>query len=190
MIEHTSLVSLWLPILVSAAIVFVASSIIHMFLPWHKSDFPKLANESQVLDALRPLALAPGDYLVPRASSMEEMKSPEFAANRARGPVVMMTVMRNGPVNMGPTFVQWFLYLIVVGIFTAYVAGRALPPGTDYMDVFCLAGTTAFLAYALALPQISIWYSRSWSLTLKSMLDGLIYGLLTAGTFGAFWPHA
>ena len=35
----TGLSALWLPILLSAVLVFVASSLIHMASPWHKSDF-------------------------------------------------------------------------------------------------------------------------------------------------------
>lgn len=41
---------------------------------------------------------------------------------------------------------------------------------------------------ALALLQNSIWYKRKWSSTLKSMADGLVYALVTAGTFGWLWP--
>ncbi len=36
-----SLMSLWIPILVSAVIVFVLSSIIHMVLPYHRTDLRK-----------------------------------------------------------------------------------------------------------------------------------------------------
>ncbi|MBC7791989.1 MAG: hypothetical protein H7Z74_18740, partial [Anaerolineae bacterium] len=49
----TGLIMLWLPIILSAVIVFVVSSIIHMALPWHKSDYPKVPNEDQVRNALR-----------------------------------------------------------------------------------------------------------------------------------------
>ena len=57
----TALHSLWLPILLSSVIVFVVSSIIHMALPWHNSDYPKVPNEDKVMDALRPFAIPPGD---------------------------------------------------------------------------------------------------------------------------------
>ncbi len=67
--------------------------------------------------------------------------------------------------------------------------GRALGPGANYLHVFRFAGATAFLGYAGALSQMSIWYRRAWSLTIKSSFDGLIYGLLTAGTFGWLWPR-
>jgi hypothetical protein len=185
----TALSSLWLPILLSAVAVFIASSIIHMALPWHRNDYPQLPNEDQVLDALRPLNLQPGDYMVPRASSMESMRSPEFIAKYERGPVVVMTVLPQRKLTMTPQLIRWFLYSVVVSLFAGYVASRALGPGAEYLDVFRFAGTTAFAGYALALWQVWIWYGRSARITATSTFDGLIYALLTAGVFGWLWPR-
>jgi hypothetical protein len=184
-----SLLSLWLPILLSAVIVFLASSVIHMTPLWHKSDFPKVPREAELLNALRPFAIPPGDYFIPRAAGMQEMRSPEFKEKMKQGPVALLTVMPNGPISMGRPLAQWFVFLIVVGIFVAYIASRTLPAGTPYMRVFQIVGATAFIAYSLALCELSIWYRRSWGLTLKACFDGLIYGLLTAGTFGWLWPR-
>lgn len=116
------------------------------------------------------------------------MKTPEFLEKLRQGPVMVFTVMPGGPMSMGRNLVQWFLYSVVIGIFAAYVAGRALPPGSAYLQVFRFAGTAAFLCYAVALWQMSIWYRRSWLLTVKATIDGLIYALLTAGVFGWLWP--
>ena len=126
---------------------------------------------------------------LPRASNMKEMRTPEHMEKLTKGPVMMLTVLPNGPGSMARNLVQWFLYTLVVSFFAAYVASRALPPGTDYLRVFQLVGATAFVGYSLALLQMSIWYRRAWGLTFKSIFDGLIYGLLTAGTFGWLWPH-
>ena len=185
----TGLSALVLPILLSAVFVFVASSIIHMFLPWHKNDCLPLANEDSVRDALRPLAIPPGDYMVPRPASAQALRSPEFTEKMKQGPVLMMTVMPNGPVSMRNSLVLWFLYCVVVGLFAAYIGGRALPPGAPYPRVFQMVGAAAFGAYVLALWQMSIWYHRAWSTTIKTSIDGLIYALLTAGTFGWLWPR-
>jgi len=181
--------TLWLPILLSSVIVFIASSVIHMAPLWHKSDFPKMPNEAQVLDALRPLAIPPGDYFIPRASGMDEMRTPEFKEKMARGPVAVFTVMANGPISMNRSLLQWFVFLLVVGVFVAYIAGHSLPAGTPYLRVFKSVAVTTFAAYSLALAELSIWYRRSWTMTLKSALDGVIYGLLTAGVFGWLWPR-
>lgn len=185
----TGLGALWLPILLSAVIVFVVSSLIHMLTPWHRSDYPQVPNEDKVMDAIRPLAIPPGDYFIPRPSRREEMRSPQYLEKMKRGPIVMMTVLPNGPMTMGKPLVQWFLYSVVVGSFAAYVAGRALPAGAAYLQVFRFAGVTAFIAYAGALWPMSIWYRRSWLVTIKATVDGLVYALLTAGTFGWLWPR-
>ena len=180
--------SLWLPILLSAVVVFVASSIIHMVLTYHRTDYRKVPAEDQAMDCLRQAGVAPGDYVLPHAGGPEGMKDPEFIAKMERGPVAFLTVIESGPPSMGKQLLQWFLYCIVVGLFAAYVAGRALAPGAEYLAVFRFAGTTAFVGYALALWQNSIWYRRAWSITLKSTFDGLVYAFLTAGVFGWLWP--
>ena len=181
--------SLWLPIILSAALVFVASSIIHMVLPYHRSDWRKLPNEEATMEALRRLNIPPGDYLAPRPASAQAMKDPDFLARMKAGPVVVMTVRPGGPPSMGRSLALWFAYALIVGVFAAYISGRALAPGTRYAEVFRFAGCTAFLAYSLALLQNSIWYWRNWGATLRSMFDGLVYGLLTGAMFAWLWPR-
>lgn len=183
-----SLTSLWLPILLSAVAVFILSSFIHMVLGYHKNDFTGLPNEEQVLDDLHKHNLPEGDYSFPRAKSMKEMKSSEFIDKMKKGPVGMMTITKSGSPGMGKELTLWFLYSIVVGIFAAYVTSRAVDPGEGYLTVFRFAGVTAFAGYSLALLQNSIWYKRNWAATFKSMFDGLIYALFTAGIFGWLWP--
>jgi hypothetical protein len=183
------LAALWLPILLSAVIVFVMSSVVHMMLPWHKSDYPQIPNEAKVTDALRPLAIPPGDYMVPRASSMQEMRSPEFAEKMKRGPVLILTVLPNGGMGMTKNLVLWFIYSLIIGLFAAYVTSRAVPMGATYLQVFRFAGVTAFSCYAVALWQMSIWYRRAWGTTIRATVDGLLYALLTAGVFGWLWPR-
>ena len=185
----TPLLSLLIPIVVSAVFVFLASSVIHMATPFHKNDLKKFPNEDDVMKALRGLGLRPGDYGVPKADSMKEMGTPEFMAKMKAGPVAFITVRPAGEVSMTANLVQWFIYSIVVSIFAAYVAGISLGTGAEYLKVFQITGAVAFTGYALALPQNSIWWSRNWAFTLRSMFDGLIYGLLTAGTFGWLWPR-
>jgi hypothetical protein len=181
-----SLLDLWLPILLSAVLVFVASSVIHMALRWHSKDFEKLAAEDAVMDALRAFNLGPGDYAAPLPSSMAHMSSAEFKAKQARGPSFVLTILRT--TSMGPNLVKWFVYSIVIALFAAYVASVVLPAGAPYMTVFRVTGTVAFAGYALALWQSWIWYSRSLGYTVRSTVDGLVYALLTGGAFGWLWP--
>ena len=184
----TELMSLWLPIVLSAVVVFVVSSIIHMASPWHKNDFPGLPNETAAMDALRPLAIPPGDYVMPRPASAKDMKSPDFIAKMNQGPVVIFTVVANGPAAMGKRLGLWLIYLLGVSAASAIVA-LALPAGADHRVVFHTVGVAAFLGYAAALVQMSIWYSRSWMITCKAAIDGLIYAALTAETFVLLWPR-
>ena len=183
------LLSLWVPILVSSVIVFVASSVIHMVLPYHRSDMLKLPKEDEVLAAFRGFKIPPGDYGMPNPGSMAGMKDPKFLEKMKAGPLVTMTVSAGAEPGMAKNLALWFVYLFVVSICAAYVAGRALGPGAPYLEVFRFVGCAAFLAYSLALAQQSIWFRRNWGTTLKSMFDGLVYGLLTAGTFGWLWPR-
>jgi hypothetical protein len=183
------LTSLWLPIVLSAVLVFVASFVLHMLLPLHRGDLRKLPREDEVLDALRRVDIPAGDYAAPHAGSPAAMKDPAWVEKMKRGPQVLMTVVPGRAPSMTGELVQWFVYCLVVSVFSAYLAGRAVGPGSEYLEVFRFVGTTAFAAYALALPQHSIWYRRNWGATLRSMFDGLVYALLTAGTFGWLWPR-
>lgn len=181
--------SLWLPILLSGVLVFVVSSVIHMLLPYHRTDFKKLPQEDPVMDALRASQAPAGDYAMPYAGSPEVMKSEEYREKARRGPVAFMTILPPGdPFAMGRQLTQWFVYTLIVGVFSAYVAGRALGPGAIYLEVFRFAGFTAFACYAVGPWQRSIWYAQSWSTTMKNTFDGLVYGLVTGGAFGWLWP--
>ena len=184
-----SIPALWLPIVLSGVLVFVASSVIHMVLSYHKNDFRQVPDEDGVMDALRPFNIPAGDYTLPYAGSSEALKSDAFREKTEKGPVAFMTVLAPGSLfNMGPQLAQWFGYCLVVAVVAAYVGGRTLGAGADYLAVFRLTGTVAFACFAMAMPQRSIWYKQGWPATLRSMFDGLIYSMLVAGAFGWLWP--
>ncbi len=179
---------LWLPILVSAVLVFIASSLVHAALPFHRRDYRKMPNEDEVLEAMHKAGVPPGDYLMPYAASPKEMQAPDMVKKIERGPLGFMTIMPSGMPKMGGQLSQWFAYCIVISLLAAYVTGRTLGSGADYMTVFRVAGTVAFIGYAGAHPAMSIWYKRSWGTTARFVGDGLVYGLVTAGAFGWLWP--
>jgi hypothetical protein len=175
--------ALWLPILLSAVIVFVASSILHMVLPFHRSDYRKLP------DALRAVGVTPGRvYSFPHCTH-KDMKSPEVVEKFKRGPVGLLTVMPSGAPAMGKYLGLWFLNCVVVGIFVAYLTARTRVRATDYLQIFRVAGAVAFMGYGVGQIQDSIWKGQTWGVTAKHVFDGLIYALLTAGTFGWLWPR-
>ena len=181
------LASLWLPILLSAVVVFITSSLLHMVLRYHRTDYAKVPNEDAVMDVLR--GAPPGDYMMPFSTDPRAMKDPVFQERMKRGPMAIVTVMKGDMMaSFRKALMLWFVYSIVVATFAAYVAGRALGRGTEYPQVFRFVGTVAFLGYGLALAQMSIWWGRKWSTTVKSMIDALVYALLMAGVFGWLWP--
>ncbi len=187
-ISMNFVVTLWLPIILSAVFVFIVSSIIHMLFTYHRNDFKALEKEDDVMNALREFNIPPGDYIVPCAGSTKAMKSPEYLEKMKKGPVAFMTVVESGAPNMGKSLIMWFIYSLIVGFIAAYIASHALSPGAYYLEVFRFVGCTSFVGYSIALLQNSIWYKRNWCATLKSMFDGFIYSLVTAGTFGWLWP--
>lgn len=182
-----STLELWLPILLSAVAVFIVSSLIHMVLKFHWNDFSAVPSEDEFMDAMRPLGLSPGEYVFPKASDPKQMEEAGFKEKLAKGPVGLLTVM-SSEMEMGKSLFLWFLYCILMGMFAAYLSGRALGPGADYLAVFRFVGASAFGGYALALLQNSIWFKRGWVSTMKHVLDGFIYACLTAGIFAWLWP--
>lgn len=185
-----SLAELWLPILLSAVLVFVVSSIIHMATPMHKGDFRKVPGEDKVMDAIRNQAIAPGTYMFPCAESMKDMGTPEMIEKCKRGPVGFLTVVPSGAPGMGKNLIQWFMYSVLIAVFVAYAGTLVLDRGAAYATVFRFTGTVAILGYALGGIPDSIWKGQRWSITFKFVIDGVLYGLVTAGTFGWLWPAA
>ncbi|MHC4972725.1 MAG: hypothetical protein ACYTG3_10370 [Planctomycetota bacterium] len=184
------LADLWFPVILAAVLVFVASSILHMFLPIHKGDYRKLAGEDQVLETMRGTGVTPGTYMFPCPSSMKDMATPEMIEKFKQGPVGHLTVVPSGPPGMGKNLVQWFLYSVLVSVFVAYLTWNALMPGAEYLAVFRISGTIAVLAYGVAALPDSIWKGTPWRITAKFVFDGVVYGLVTAGAFAGFWPGA
>ncbi len=185
-----SLTDLWLPILVAGVFVFIVSSILHMVIPIHKSDYKKMSGEEKVLAEMRTQGVQPGGYSFPCAGTMKNMGSPEMVEKFNQGPVGFLTVVPSGVPAMGKSLTQWFMFSILVGVFIAYAAALGLDPGAAYMAVFRLTGTVAILGYAMGALPDSIWKGRGWGITLKFVFDGVVYGLVTAGTFGWLWPDA
>jgi hypothetical protein len=184
------LAALWQPIVLSAVLVFILSAIIHMVLKYHNSDYNRLPNEDAVRAAIRSGNPEPGrQYVFPYAGGMKEMESPEMKQKYIEGPIGVLNLRRPGPFSMGPALSQWFLFTLMVSLFVAYVAAHAIPPGAEYLHVFRIVGAAAFLAYAVGQLPASIWMGKPWAVAAKEAFDGLLYALVTAGTFGWLWPR-
>ena len=179
--------ALWLPIVLSAVIVFIASSIMHMLLPYHKQDYQKV-DEDKLLPALRAAGLTRGHYVFPYCTP-KEMKSPAMIEKYKQGPVGMITVFSSGPPALPKFLGMWFVYCLLISFFVAYLTAHTVAPGAYYLAVFRVVGTAAFLAYGFGTLSNAIWKGQTWSFTIKEVVDGLVYALLTAGTFGWLWPR-
>jgi hypothetical protein len=180
--------ALWLPILLSSIAVWVASALFWMVSPHHKSDFGKLPDEEEVRRALAAQRLAPGQYSIPYAVSPKDLEDPEMVSKFEEGPVGIFTVAPSGVPAMGSKVAQSFLFYFLISTVVAYMASRTVDPGADYLAVFRVAGTVAWLAHGTAIVPDAIWFGRPWSGIGKGLLDALAYGFLTAGFFGWLWP--
>jgi hypothetical protein len=179
---------LWIPILVSTVLVFVASNLVWTVLPFHKSDSRRLPDEAATVEALAKQGLRPGQYHFPYAGSMAEMKDPAYL-KKLEGPVGILTMRPSGPIQMAKFLGSWGAYVLVMSVCVAYLTGRTLEAGTAYMAVFRVAGTAAFLGYSGAQVPAAIWWGKPWGNALREIVDGFVYALLTAGAFGWLWPR-
>jgi hypothetical protein len=180
--------SLWLPVLVSAIVVFVASSIVHMVLKYHKADYRGLPNEDAVREALGKGDPAPGIYLTPYVADMKQMNEPAIKEKFEKGPVATLTVRPKGAPAMPKYLASWFVFCGLVSFAAASVARHTLHAGDDGMLVMRVTGTVAFSAYALSHISDSIWEGKPWSNTGRAILDGAIYAVLTGLSFRLLWP--
>ncbi len=176
--------AVWLPTVVASVVVFLASWVMHTLLPHHKSDYARMPDEESVLASMRAAGLKPGMYHFPYAAGMEALKDPAFVEKCNQGPVGIMAVGPNGITPMGAALGKHFVYCLVVSFLAGYLAFAALGAGGDYLSVFRITGTAAWMAYSVAHISASIWFFQSWSIAWKYVFDGLVYALLTAGVFG------
>jgi hypothetical protein len=183
-----SLTALWLPIVVSAVVVFVASSLVWMVLPHHRSDWKGLRDQKGMIAELERQGWDGGQFVFPYAGNPPK-RDADWQRQCKEGPAGMLVLYPRGGVNMGKSLALWFILCLVLALFVAYLTGLTVPVGAPYLRVFRIAGTAAVLAWAGALPGGAIWFGRSWSSTLKEVVDGIVYGLLVAGVFGWLWPR-
>jgi len=182
--------SLWLQVIVSAVVVFMASSILHMALKYHKADHKRLPNEDAVREAIARVNPSPGIYFTPYCADMKQMKDPAIVEKFEKGPVAMLTIYPKGAPMLPKHLVLWFGFCMLVSFVAAYVARHTLHPGDDGMLVMQITGTVAFAAYGVAQLHDSIWKGQPWVNTLRFVVDGAIYALLTGLTFRLMWPGA
>jgi hypothetical protein len=180
---------LWIPIVLSAVLIFAASSVIHMVLKYHNSEYWKLSNEDAVRAAVRAGSPAPGQYAMPHCADMKEMGSPEMQQKFVEGPIAFVTVRPSGPPKMGAMLGMWFAYVLAVCLIAAYVGNKSLGEGASFFQVARVVGALSFLSYAGGSVQYGIWMGKPWSSVAKDILDAIIYAVIAGSVFGCFWPR-
>lgn len=183
---NIALTSLWLPILLSGVAVFVVSSLIWAVIQYHQSDWQKLPDEESARSTLR--GVSPGQYALPHATDNKARQDEAWMQKYKEGPAAMLVVVPHGSLAMGKQLTQWFVYCLVISVFVGYIASAALMPGAEYMKVFQITSTVAFLSYAGAHGLGFVWFGHTAGRFAKDLFDGLVYGLVTAGIFGWLWP--
>ncbi len=148
-----------------------------------------MPGEDNILEAMRKQGVGPGHYYLPHCVDPKEMGKPEVKEKFEKGPVAFVTVLPSGVPSMTKPLASWFVFCLLIGLIVAYLTGRTLAPGSEYLTVFRVVGTAAFLGYAGAVATESIWKGQPWAITIKHLFDGLVYSLLTAGVFGWLWPN-
>ena len=183
-----SLMNLWIPILGSAVFTWIASGLIHLIIKYHNSDYQKLANEDEVAAAVGQGSPKLGLHHFPHCADMSEMANEDMQEKFKKGPVGLLVIFPSGMPNMGKYLGQQFAYFLVGSALIAYCASFALAPGADFMTVFRVFAAIGFMAFGWATIPYSIWFGFQWAMTVRYLIDALIYALVVAATFGWLWP--
>ena len=180
---------LWLPILLATVAVFIVSSLVHMVLKWHNSDYRRLPNEDEVREAIRKGQPEPGQYVLPYCMDMKQRNDPEMTRKYLDGPLGMLYLKPAGMPPMGPAMAAWLGFNLVISFCLAYLLSRTLAPGTPGLQVFRVAGTLTFLIHAGGAVPGAIWMGKPWRVAWKEMGDGLAFGLASGAIFAWLWPR-
>lgn len=184
-----ALLSLWLPILLSAVTVFVISSLIHMVIKWHASDYTSLPNEDAVRAAIRAGNPAPGRYVIPHCADMKDMGSDAMKQKYAEGPVGHLTLIAPGAPNMGKYLGLWFLWSLAIAVVAGFLASRLIAMDHAHCRAAAkLVFAVTFIAHGFGTVAESIWMGRPWSSSAKHLLDAALYGLGCGAVFCWLWP--
>jgi hypothetical protein len=183
---HVPLASLWLPILISAAAVWIASFLVWSVLPLHKNDFKSLPDEPAFTAALRGLNIPAGNYGFPDCKGSNR-KDPEFVKRWKEGPSGMLNIWP--PISMGRNMVLTFVVYLVMSLLVAYIGSLALARGADKASAFRLLGAAGVLGYGFSFLPQGIWFAWGRRALIQGLLDGIAYGLITGGVFALMWPR-
>ena len=185
-----SMIDLWLPILLSGLFAWIASALIHMLIKYHNSDYKKLNNEESISKAIEESGTPVGFYTMPHCEDMKEMNDPAVQEKFKKGPIAIITIMENGLPPMGKLLTQQLLFFVLGSLLIGYIGSLGLSQASDFGDVFHLLFISGFIGFGWASIPNSIWFGHPWSVTVKYLIDAVIYSAVIAATFGWLWPSA
>ena len=183
---------LWLPIVLSAVILFIASSVIWMFAPHHKTEWKEPPQVDALRTFLRQSGITAGAFVFPHmtaADRADKAKAAEKMKQAEEGPAGVLFLRAPGPMGMGRMMVQQFVFFLVVAALIALLDVHMMDRGTVYLAVFKRDAIIAFLTFGLGTAPESIWFARPWKSFWLQAIDAAIYAGLLAGTFGWLWPR-
>ena len=188
------LLSLWLPILLSAAAVWIVSTIFGMPFLHHRNDWiglppaPASGSEDAFMEFIRTSGIKPGNYLFPDFRTREAMESQKVHKALKEGPVGHLSLWQP-PLSMGGKLAATFIVYLVVSTLIAYRASVALPKTADFAKVFQIVGTAGILAYSFSVIPSAIWFGAYKRTIVAGIFDGIVCGAITGAIFAWRWPH-
>lgn len=177
------LISLALPIVLSAVALFFASFISWMVLQLHKHDWKQLENEDVFMAAAAKCNMPDGSYMFPGCKSEAERQTDEYKRKYEAGPRGVMTILPK--VNMGQNLGLTFAYFLVVSAMLGYLGTIALKPGDEFMKVFRFVSTAGLMTFLSAMVQHAIWFRPR---IVGHVIESIAYAAISAAIFASLWP--
>ena len=186
-----SIPELWLPILVATVLVFVASNLVWMVLPHHKSDARRLPDEAAALGRAGQAGPEAGPLPLPVGQLDGRDEGPGLRREAEQGtggaadgdperPVQHGSVAR--PVDRLPGRGRHLRRL-------RHGPRARRPAPTTSRSSASRAPWPSWPTRGAQLPARHLVGQAAGRRAVKEILDGLLYGLLTAGAFGWLWPR-
>ncbi|GAA4354171.1 hypothetical protein [Kangiella marina] len=185
-----SIIELWLPILLSGLFAWIASALIHMVIKYHNTDYKKLNDEDGISNAIEQSGDKPGFYTLPHCADFNEMNDPAVQARFKKGPIAIVTVMNNGLPPMGKLLIQQFLFFVIGSLLVAVIGCLTLSKSAVAVDIFQVLFVAGFMCFGWASIPYSIWFGHPWLVTVKYLVDAVIYSAVIAATYTWLWPSA
>ncbi|MCC6425806.1 MAG: hypothetical protein IT435_03190 [Phycisphaerales bacterium] len=179
--------ALWLPILVSAVAVWIASAIVWMAMPHHKKDYIELPDEKGFTAFLKSQNIPAGVYGFPDCKTPEKRNSPEMKEAWQHGPMGMLYVWKT-PMSMGGKMFATFLVFLCASAGIGYLASIAITGSPEGMHVFRIVATAGTLTYCFSFIPNMIWFGAYRRTIVANIVDGIAYGVITGLVFMWMWP--